>query len=208
MVQVVVVGETAVALMTGTVLQLFGFAGILFVATNNWEKNSRNLLPAGEQQTRQFTEFPGTEMTKLAAMKVANRLIEMSKKVEPLGCNVNENLAPVGMPAAAADEAALFEAVEEAGNVRLAGDHSRGNFAAEEAIGSAAKNAEHVVLIRGQVVFFQELGRAAGEQVGGSGELDKNGLLVTLAGVGGTGSGSGHCIKDGCWNEQVSKSSN
>jgi hypothetical protein len=81
-------------------------------------------------------------------MKVANRPIEATKKGKPLVCNTNVDPPAIRIIAATTDEAALFEAVEEAGDIGIAGDHAVRDFAAEQAFWRSPQNAQDVVLVR------------------------------------------------------------
>ena len=89
------------------------------------------------------------------------------------------------MLAASGDEAALFEPVEEAGDVGVAGDHASGDLAAQQAIGRAAQDAEDVVLVGGEVVLLEELGRAAGRSQRWRGEFDEEDFFGTGGGLAG-----------------------
>lgn len=129
------------------------------------KQKSSCLLPAGQQQPRELVKLLRPEMAELATVEGADRLIELREQVKAPRCNVHKDFAAVGVLAASTDEVALFKAVEQTGNIGIAGDHPRGNLAAQKAVRGAAQNAEYVVLIRGKVVFFEELCRAAGEQV-------------------------------------------
>ena len=118
-------------------------------------------------------------MSDLAPMEVADRLIESVEEAEATGSNSDQDFTAIRILTTATDEAALFEPVEEAGDIRIACDHAGGNFAAEQAIGGAAQNAEYVVLVGREVVQLEELGGAAREQVDGAGELNEDGLFGT-----------------------------
>jgi hypothetical protein len=149
---------------------------MIFVATNNYEK-LWGFGTAGEQEPGKLAEAAEAKVADLAPMEVANGAIEAGEQPESLGSDVDEDATPVGVLAAAGDEAALIEPVEETGDVGVAGDHAGGDLAAEEAVGGAAQDAEDVVLVGGEVVVFEELRGAAGEQIGGALELDEEGLF-------------------------------
>jgi len=134
-------------------------------------------------------------MAELTVVEVAHRLMEMGKQGDPGRCNADQDFAPVGIFAAAADEGAFLEAVEEAGNVGVAGDHAAGDFAAEEALGGAAQDAEDVVLIRGEVLFFEELGWGSREQVGAAHQLDEHDFFRTRDGLTSGRGYAGHTYK-------------
>jgi hypothetical protein len=136
-------------------------------------------------------------MTDLPPVEIADRLIEALEQAEALRSNADEHFTAVGVLATSTDEAALFEAVEKAGDIRVAADHSHRDFAAEQAIGGAAQDTENVVLVGREVVLHEELGGAAGKQVDGAGELNEDGFFGTWEGFGGAWCGSRHGIEDG-----------
>jgi hypothetical protein len=69
-------------------------------------------------------------VAELKAVEVADRAVEAGEKGHTLIGNVDVNAAAVRAFAAPADETALFEPVEEAGNIGIAGDHPVSDFAA------------------------------------------------------------------------------
>ena len=143
----------------------------------------------------------------MAVVGLADGVVEVVKEGQSRGCDADKDFTAIWILAAAADEAALFEAVEEAGDIGIAGDHAAGDLAAEQAVGRAAQDAKDVVLVRGEVVAFQELGRCAGEEISGADEIDEDGFLGTGGGFGcsryaGHSSkmvvGTDKCQKGGC----------
>jgi hypothetical protein len=107
-------------------------------------------------------------MTDLPPVEVADRLIEALEQAEAPRSNADQDFPAVGILTTATNKAALFEPVEEAGDIRVAADHSRRDFAAEQAIGGAAQDTQNVVLIGREVVLLEEVGGAAGQQVDGA----------------------------------------
>jgi len=127
----------------------------------------------GNEQARELAEPLLAEVAELAAVELTDGPLETGEKGEPLRRNVNQNPAAVGVLAAAADEPAFLEAVEQASNVGVAADHAFGNFTTEQAFGCAAQNAKDVVLVRREIVLPEKLSGSAGEQVGGADEVDE-----------------------------------
>ena len=117
------------------------------------------------------------EVAELTVVHLADGPLKTREQIETGGRDADENLAAVGIFAATADEGAFFEAIEKASEVGVTGDHAAGDFAAEEAVGCAAEDAEDVVLVGGEVIVFQELVGTAGEQVGGAHEFDEDGFF-------------------------------
>jgi hypothetical protein len=111
-------------------------------------------------------------------MKLANRLIETLQKCEARRGDAGfDDAAVIGL-ASAGEEAAPFHAVEEAGHVRVVGDHAFADGAASEAFGlRAAQNAQDIVLRAGEAVGFQELLGFDAEGIGGLLERNEDGVL-------------------------------
>ena len=57
--------------------------------------------------------------------------------------------------AAARNQAALLQAVEQAGNVRVSGNHAAGDLAARKPFGRAAQDSQHVVLRRRELLALE-----------------------------------------------------
>jgi hypothetical protein len=115
------------------------------------------------------------DVAKLALVKLANRLIETFQESETRGGNAGfDHSAVIGL-ARAGDEAALLHAVEEAGHVRVVGNHAVANDAAGEAIRfGAPKNAEDVVLRAGEAIGLEELLGLEAEGIGSFLERDED----------------------------------
>jgi|SRR5580704_8785104 hypothetical protein len=114
-------------------------------------------------------------MAELALVKLANRLVETFQKSKARGRDAGFDDAAVVCLAGARDEAALFHAVEEAGYVRVVGNHAFADAAAGEAGGfGAAENAEDVVLGAGEAMRLEELLAFQAEVVGGFLEGDED----------------------------------
>jgi hypothetical protein len=136
-------------------------------------KNSDCFLAAGEQQSGKLAQLPGAEVAYLAAMQVADGWVEPGEEFEAVGGDMDQDSAAIGILAAAPDKSALLESVEETGDVGVAGDHAVRNFAAQQPVGRAAEDAQGVVLIRGEIMLFEQLRRTAGEKVGSALEFDE-----------------------------------
>jgi hypothetical protein len=163
-------------------------------------KNLCQCRTAGEHKAGEVTEPLRAKKPQLPAMYLAHGTIEAGKQLEAGRGNADKDFPPIGILAAAADEGALFKAIEKAGNIRIAADHAARDFAAQQALGCSTQDTQHVVLIRREVMVAKELIRAAGEQVDGPEKIDKNGFFRTNFGlgsgpVGGNGWAAGHTHK-------------
>jgi hypothetical protein len=136
-------------------------------------------------------------MTDLAPVQVADWLVEPFEQTKAVSSNADSDLAAVRIPTTTPNKAAFFEPIEETGDIRIAADHSRRDFAAKQAIGCATEDTENVVLVRREVMLFEELNGAAGEQVDGAGEFDEDSLFGTRERFTGAGCGARHDIEDG-----------
>src|SRR5579872_2410831 len=104
-------------------------------------------------------------MAELSLVHVGHWPIEFPQELQSLRGDARENHAAVFGFAAPRDQRALFEAVEQAGDVGVAGDHTLGNLAARQTFGRASQDAENVVLDRGHVAGPEDLLDVAGEQL-------------------------------------------
>lgn len=154
-------------------------------------------LARRQEEAGELAELGPAEVPELVPVGIADRLIKSREQREARRCNTDKDFAAIRILAAAADETALFEPVEEAGDVRVAGDHAIADFAAEQTLGCAAENAEDVVLVGGELVLFEELGRSAGEQIGGAHQFDKDGFFRTRGMFARSGRDAGHTYQDG-----------
>src|ERR1700688_929374 len=88
----------------------------------------------------------------------AHRSIKRFQKLETLWCYISLDHATIVALAFASDEVALFHAVQQARNVRVARDHALADFAAgQSGAASAAKYAQYIVLGRSQAGGFDYL---------------------------------------------------
>src|SRR5580704_8190939 len=113
-------------------------------------------------------------------MGFLNRCVEAGQNLEAVGSDPDHYHAAVPGFAAARNQAALFQSVKQARDVRIAGNHAGSNFAARKALWSSAQDAQHVVLRRRQILGLENQNQAAGEHVGGARQIQKSGLLRTL----------------------------
>lgn len=152
---------------------------------------------AGFKEMGEPAELLCLEVAELAAVEGADGLIEAGEKAEPFGGDAGEDAAAVGMLAAAGDQPAFFEAIEQAGDIGVAGDHAGGDFPAQQAFGSAAQDTERVVLGRGKAMLAEKLRGTPREPVGGALDFDEKHFLGA-GGAGRAGLGAvAHIRKDG-----------
>lgn len=108
--------------------------------------------------------------------------VERRQDGQALGCDGDADDAAVPIVTAAGDEPGLFQAVEEAGEIGLAGDHASGDFPAGQGIGAgAAEDPKDVVLSGAEAGGFQQARHILHQAAGGALELDE-GFLFRLYG--------------------------
>jgi len=114
-------------------------------------------------------------MPELAFVKLADRLVESFQKAECLGRDACLHDAAVISLACPGNQPVLFQAVEEAGHVRVVGDHAVADGAASEALRlGATENAKDIVLRARKAGGFDELFGFLSEGVGGLQERREN----------------------------------
>src|SRR5258708_36936164 len=117
-------------------------------------------------------------MPELALVKIGNWPVEGLEKAEPLRSDSGPNDAAVVGLAHSGNQAALFHAVEEAGHVRVVGDHAVPDSLARETCGlGTAKDAKNIVLRAGEPRPFQEMFRFLAEGVTGLQERYEDAVL-------------------------------
>jgi hypothetical protein len=127
-------------------------------------------------------------MTELALVKFPNGLVHGSQKAESLRRNARFHDATVIGLAFTGNQAAPFEAVEEASHVWVVRDHTVTDAAAGQTFGfSAAKDAKDVVLGASEAGGLEELFGFLAEGVGGYEESDEDAVLQGETGTGGFG---------------------
>lgn len=126
------------------------------------------------EQTRESFETGSRDMPKLTFVEIMDGMIEGLEKLEALGSDAgDDDTAVVGL-ALASDEATLFHAVEEAGDIGVVRDHSFADAAARKTVGfSAAEDAEDIVLSAGKAGVFEKLIGLLNESVGGFDDTDE-----------------------------------
>ncbi len=90
-------------------------------------------------------------------MKFVYRLVEGGEQLQTFAGDADGDHAAVGGFAGAGGESAFFEAIGEAGDVGVAGDHAVSDLAARESVvAGSAEDTEHVVLGGGNAEGFEE----------------------------------------------------
>jgi len=140
-------------------------------------RESDHFGAGGLEQGGQGAESPATQVAQLAAMDIADRAVHAGQQPCAVLGDAGQNHAAIWILAAARDELAALQAVKKAGDVRVAGDHAAGDFAAGKALGCTAQDAENVVLGGGELLGLEQLRDAAGECVGGAQEFEVRQLL-------------------------------
>jgi hypothetical protein len=91
-------------------------------------------------------------------VQIVNWSIQTPQQVEALLGHTSLDHATVIGLALAGDETGFFEAVEQAGHVRIVGNHALANIAASQSARfGATKNAQDVVLNAGHTKLLEEL---------------------------------------------------
>lgn len=147
------------------------------------------MFAGGFQQFAKLLEFVLTQVGKLLAMHGQDGFVEVFEEAEGGVGDGGFDDSAVGGVALAMDEAGFFHAIEEAGDVGVAGDHAGADFVTGEAglvaagVGTA-EDAEDVVLGGGEADGFEEGVHAFGEGFGGTHEVQEDFLLTTVEGFG------------------------
>src|ERR1700727_3397283 len=82
----------------------------------------------GVQQLRELQEPVGSQVAQLSSMAILHWFIKAGQELEPLGRNPDHYHSSIlGLPAVR-DQAALFQAIKQAGNVPIPRNHSVGNL--------------------------------------------------------------------------------
>src|SRR5579863_7746395 len=112
-------------------------------------------------------------------MASLHRLIEASQDLKALRGYADHDRSAVFGLAAACDQLALFEPVEQASDIWISSNHSAGDLSTGQSVGRAPQNAEHVVLGWGQSFALENADHPTGQHVGSTHELQKRRLLGT-----------------------------
>jgi hypothetical protein len=109
------------------------------------------------------------KVTQLASMQFVHGLIQFIEQPEAFRGDAGLNDAPVFRFARASDHSAGLQAIEEAGNVRIARNEAAADFAAGQALFTgAAEDAQDIVLRAREVEGLEHRFGAAGQGVGGA----------------------------------------
>lgn len=132
----------------------------------------------GFHEGAEFGELFAGEGFELAAVELFEGFIDGGEALEAGGGDPGADDAAVVGLAVALEPALALDAVEQAGDVGLAGDHAFADFAAGEAGGAgAAQDAQDIILGGGDVEGPEEIGEGAIELIGGAEDLEE-GLLL------------------------------
>src|SRR5579862_1738996 len=110
-------------------------------------------------------------------MDIGDRRVQIAQQIESMGRDAGHNHTAVAGLAAARNQGAFFEPIEQSGNVRIAGNHALADLTTGQSIGSAAEDAQDVVLSWGNIRLAQDLFHVAGEQLSGAYEAEEGFLL-------------------------------
>lgn len=94
--------------------------------------------------------------------------IEAIQLSQPFRSDAGHDRSPVLCLAGARDQSALFEAIQQARNIRVACNHATGDLPAREAPGCAAEDPQNVVLCRRDICRLQHLRYPARQYVAGA----------------------------------------
>ena len=115
------------------------------------------LLHLTQQFGQQFQPGRG-HVAKLSPVQVVYGLIELFEEFQAIRGDTGLNDAPVVILPLAGDQTVFFHAIQEAGHVRVAGNHSIGDAAAEKTLRfCAAEDAQDVVLGRRKTGRLDEM---------------------------------------------------
>jgi hypothetical protein len=130
------------------------------------------------QQLNEILHALGGHMPELPLVQFAHGLIQGLEKLEALRSNVGFDDTAIIFLAFAANEAAFFHAIEQAGHVRVMADHAVTDGAAGEPrrLG-AAEDAQNIVLGAGQAEGLNELFGLLAQGVGGPEQSEEEALL-------------------------------
>ncbi len=124
-------------------------------------------------------------MAKLAAMESADGRVEFAEEPEARLGNAGADDATVGVEASTGDKTAGLEAIQDPGDIRVAGNHALTDLAASATFRlGAAEDAEDVVLGGGQFEGFEELFDVTEEEIGSLLERNKEPLPERHGGAG------------------------
>ncbi len=109
------------------------------------------------EQLRERLQALRPQMSQLPLVSPPHRPIEPAQNLQTRWGDASHYRPPIFCFAASRDEAALLQPVEQASDVWVSRNHAVGDFPAGEAFRRAAKNPEHVVLRRRNILALQNL---------------------------------------------------
>src|SRR5262249_1985390 len=96
-------------------------------------------------------------MSQLFTVNLPDGLIQAGEELESFGRDSRPDHTPVSGFAETGDQASSFQAVEEAGDIGIAGNHPAGNLAGRETFRRPAQDAQDVVLRRREVLVLDDV---------------------------------------------------
>ena len=134
-------------------------------------------LAGGFEEFDQLPEAVIAEMGQLPAMGGGEGVLQALDEFQSGGRDGGTDDAAIGFGAAPADEAAFFEAVEQAGDIGIAGEHAVGDFSAGQALKGAAgldaaEDSQDVVLRGREADGLKHFDGVADEHVGGPDDIE------------------------------------
>ena len=118
-------------------------------------------------------------MAQLPAMSFPYRFVKPVQEPQPRPGNPGHHCPAVPGLAGPGDQATFFQPVEQASDVRVASNHAFGDLATREPFGRAAKDSQHVVLRRGEILSLDNPHQAPGQHVGSAQQVKEGHLLRT-----------------------------
>lgn len=129
-------------------------------------------------------EVVGGDVGELLAVEGEEGVVEFFEESEAFGGDAGGDDAAIAGIASAEDEAPGGEAVEEAGDVGVAGDHVFGDgFAGHTGVAGTSEDAEDVELDGGEAEGFEEFLESAEEEVSGAQDVEGDFLFEAVEGV-------------------------
>ena len=85
-------------------------------------------------------------MAELSAVHLLDGSVQTAQRGKALRSNSNHDASPVLSVAITRQEPAFFYAIEQAGYIRVARDHTLGDLAAEQTLRRPSQDTQHVIL--------------------------------------------------------------
>ena len=129
-------------------------------------------------------EFVLGHVGELAFVAIHHGLLEFREEGEALRGDAGGHDAAVFRVPLTGDEASRFEAIEQAGDVGVAGDHSLGDGFAGEAVGGGiSEDSQDVELGGGETPRFEKFVKIAHQAIGGADDVEEDLHLEALEGA-------------------------